>query len=133
MSLTRRQTMSAAIAAGVGTPWVAGCGSEEQADVQPAADAGTELGAVSEVPEGGGHIFSDARVVVTQPEKGTFKAFDATCPHQRCQVSQVTETIDCRCHNSAFSLEDGSVVSGPATTGLTPVEISVDGDTLTVS
>ena len=137
MSLTRRQTLSGAAAAGVGAPLLAACGSDESSTAsdpssEPAA-AGTELGPTSEVPKGGGKIFTEDRVVVTQPSAGEFKAFDSTCPHQGCQVSQVTETIDCKCHGSAFSLTDGSVVSGPSPKGLTPVDVTVDGDTLTLS
>ena len=39
--------------------------------------------------------------------------------------------IPCPCHGSRFSLEDGSPVSGPATSALSPVEITVDGDSIT--
>lgn len=50
---------------------------------------GTDLGPTSDIPVGGGTIFQDERVVVTQPEEGTFKAFTAVCTHQGCVVSEV--------------------------------------------
>ena len=76
---------------------------------------GTILGAASEIPEGGGKIFTDAKVVVTQPSAGEYKAFSAICTHMQCVVDQVANgTIDCPCHGSQFSITDGHVVAGPA-------------------
>src|SRR5580698_2197430 len=40
-----------------------------------AGSGGTLLGRTTEVPVGGGTVFTDAKVVVTQPTKGVFKAF----------------------------------------------------------
>jgi Rieske Fe-S protein len=41
-------------------------------------------------------------------------------------VSEVTNNeILCPCHGSLFSAEDGAVITGPATTGLAPVTVSV--------
>jgi nitrite reductase/ring-hydroxylating ferredoxin subunit len=50
---------------------------------------GQVVGSTSDVPEGGGTVFPDQRVVVTQPGKGDFKAFSAVCPHQGCLVDSV--------------------------------------------
>jgi Rieske Fe-S protein len=95
------------------------------------AGGGTVLGPTSDVPVGGGKVFTDAKVVVTQPTAGDFKAFSAVCTHQGCLVETSSEgEIPCPCHASRFSLEDGSPLSGPATAPLAPVEISVDGDTI---
>ncbi|HET9650334.1 MAG TPA: Rieske (2Fe-2S) protein, partial [Microlunatus sp.] len=41
-------------------------------------------------------------------------AFSKICTHAGCPVSDVTDTIDCLCHGSRFSITDGSVVNGPA-------------------
>ncbi len=79
-----------------------------------AAPSGPNV-AESSVPEGSGVIMADAAYVVTQPSKGQFKAFSKICTHQGCTVSEVTDTIDCMCHGSKFSITDGSVVNGPAT------------------
>jgi Rieske Fe-S protein len=41
--------------------------------------------------------------------------------------------INCPCHNSNFSISDGSVKSGPATKPLPAVEITVSGDSITLA
>ena len=74
------------------------------------------LARTSDIPVGGGEIFADQGVVVTQPTAGEFKAFGPICTHQGCPVTNVDGgTINCTCHNSRFSIEDGSVKAGPAT------------------
>ncbi|MEV0694924.1 Rieske (2Fe-2S) protein [Streptomyces sp. NPDC050388] len=93
--------------------------------------AGAELAAVADIPEGGGKVFADSKVVVTQPTAGEFKAFSATCTHQGCAVKSVADgVINCPCHNSNFSITDGSVQGGPATAPLPSVEITVSGDSI---
>ncbi|GAA3964555.1 Rieske (2Fe-2S) protein [Gordonia caeni] len=87
-------------------------------------DGAEVLTTTSEVPVDGGVVVGD--VVVTQPEAGTYLAFSTTCPHQGCAVAVQTDTLDCPCHGSEFSL-DGAVRQGPATTGLTPVAVEVRG------
>ena len=69
----------------------------------------------ADVPEGGGAIFADQGVVVTQPSAGEFKGFTNICTHRQCPLAAVTDTINCNCHGSRFSIEDGSPVNGPAT------------------
>lgn len=106
----------------------------------PSSATGTATGAASssnvllttaEVPEGGGKIIDGKNIVVTQPEAGVFKAFSAVCTHQGCIVSTVANgTIDCPCHGSEFSVKDGSVVHGPATSPLPTVAIKVEGTSI---
>lgn len=94
-----------------------------------AAPAGEALGPVDQVPVGSGVVYDGPKVVVTQPTQGDIRGFTAVCPHQGCLVSEVTNNeILCPCHGSLFSAEDGSVLVGPATTGLAPVPVAaVDG------
>ncbi|MER6065186.1 Rieske (2Fe-2S) protein [Streptomyces sp. NPDC004059] len=90
---------------------------------------GTALAKTSDIPEGGGKVFKDQGVVVTQPAAGTFKAFSSKCTHQGCAVGSVANgVIVCPCHNSHFSAEDGSVKQGPATQPLPAAKITVSGE-----
>jgi Rieske Fe-S protein len=92
------------------------------------------LASAADVPVGGCFVVSGAKVVVTQPSEGDFKAFTAVCTHQGCLVESSTEgDIPCPCHSSKFKLDDGSPISGPATVPLEAVEITVDGDSITLA
>ncbi|SEF12844.1 Rieske (2Fe-2S) protein [Streptomyces sp. Ag109_O5-10] len=95
--------------------------------------AGNALAQTSDIPEGGGTIFKDHKIVVTQPTKGEFKAFSAICTHEGCTVSRVVDgTIDCPCHGSKFHIADGSVAHGPATRPLPAESITVSGNSITM-
>jgi Rieske Fe-S protein len=89
---------------------------------------GTVLGMASAVPVGGGMVYTDAKVVVTQPSKGQYKAFSAVCTHVGCLCNQVADgTINCPCHGSKFKITDGSVVAGPAPAPLAAKTVTVSG------
>ena len=129
--MNRRRALTGAAAAGIGAPLLAACGGDDGGST--ASDSGP-LGPTTDVPVGGGTIFSDQEVVVTQPAEGDFKAFSSVCTHQGCQVGKVEDgQILCPCHGSAFSVEDGSVTTGPATSPLEAVEITVDGDQISLA
>ncbi|MEU6092243.1 Rieske (2Fe-2S) protein [Streptomyces sp. NPDC047085] len=105
--------------------------SSAPAGTQDTSATGTVLGMTSDIPEGGGKIFKERKVVVTQPKKGDFKAFSAICTHQGCTVAKVADgTIDCPCHGSKFHVADGSVAHGPATRPLPPKKIMVEGNSI---
>ncbi|MGW4225471.1 Rieske (2Fe-2S) protein [Streptomyces bauhiniae] len=107
--------------------------SDGSAPASASADSGDgqALGSVSEIPEGGGKIFTEEKVVVTQPKKGEYKAFSAVCTHQGCTLNKVADgTVDCPCHGSKFRISDGSVAHGPATEALAAKEIMVHGNTV---
>ncbi|MEV6873270.1 Rieske (2Fe-2S) protein [Amycolatopsis sp. NPDC051128] len=130
-----RRTALAVLGAGV----VAGCStyggnSGATSAAPPPAGGGTELGAAGDVPVGGGKVFADKQVVVTQPAAGTFAAFSAICTHQGCTVDSVADgTINCPCHGSKFKIADGSVANGPAAQPLAKKTITVAGGKITLA
>jgi Rieske Fe-S protein len=94
---------------------------------------GTVLGSASQVPVGGGVVFTTAKVVVTQPVKDQFKAFSAICTHVGCLCDAVASgTINCPCHGAKFSVSTGAVVAGPATSPLAArtIEVTSKGEIL---
>ena len=88
---------------------------------------GEVLGKAADIPVGGGKVFANQKMVVTQPSAGQFKGFSAVCTHQGCLVDAVTDgTINCPCHASKFKVTDGSVTAGPAPTPLAAMDVSVN-------
>jgi Rieske Fe-S protein len=141
---TRRALFLGAGAAGA-TVVLAACGGDDEpsggapgaggtAETPGAGAEGGQLAKTADIPVGGGRIFAAQGVVVTQPTDGTFKGFSAICTHQRCPVASVDGgTINCTCHGSKFSIEDGSVKNGPATRPLEARNVAVDGDNITLA
>jgi Rieske Fe-S protein len=87
--------------------------------------AGAVLATTKSIPVGGGKIIKGTWVV-TQPRRGTFRAFSAKCTHQGCAVATIRGgTINCPCHGSKFRISDGSVAKGPAKRALPRKKITV--------
>jgi Rieske Fe-S protein len=138
-AINRRRALSGSAAVALGVPLLAACGDDSNATAVGTSSepdgaesgGGQALASAADVPVGGCFVVSDAKVVVTQPTEGDFKAFSAVCTHQGCLVETSSDgEIPCPCHNSRFSLEDGSPLSGPATASLASVAITVDGDAI---
>ena len=132
---SRRVVVAAVGAAGLALTLNA-CGSEDDSSSSSSdtAAGGSVLAKTSDIPEGGGKIFKDSGVVVTQPTAGEFKAFSSKCTHQGCAVTGITNgVITCPCHKSEFSVTDGSVKKGPATQPLPEEKITVSGDSISLA
>jgi len=114
---------------------VTGVGGVAAAGLLTACGAATAtLAAASSIPVGGGTVFADKDVVVTQPTAGEYKAFSATCTHQGCKVKSVADgVIVCPCHGSKFAIADGSVASGPAKSPLPAKSVSVEGGSIVLA
>lgn len=142
----RAVLLSAGLAGGAAV--LAGCGAAEDIASDAASSAGaaaSSAGAAASsalkdaiskatIPVGGGKVFADQKVVVTQPTEGEFKAFTAVCTHKGCTVANVSDgTINCGCHGSKFDIATGEVKNGPATKPLPTKTVSVTGEGVTVS
>jgi Rieske Fe-S protein len=144
--LLRRRTIAGIATMGVGLPVLAACSGGSGSDVATdpntastgdgsggSAGGSRALAQTSDIEVGGGTIFPEDQVVVTQPTDGEFKCFSAVCTHQGCIVSSISDgNINCECHGSQFSIADGSVVTGPATSPLPEQQIAVAGDAITL-
>jgi Rieske Fe-S protein len=142
---TRRAVLAGAV--GVGTAAVvAGCGgggdkgSSATGGAQPrptpasTGQAGKALARTADIPLHGGKVFEAEKVVVTQPSAGHIKAFSAVCTHMGCLVGSVAnDVITCPCHGSTYSAQDGSVTRGPAPKPLAAKQLTVTGDSISVS
>lgn len=143
---TRRAVLGGVAAVGAGAV-LAACGGDTASDTGNGGSSGSDrggsggdapadgvLGTTDKVPVGGGTVFQDAKVVVTQPTEGDFKAFTAVCTHSGCTVASVDgDTIQCNCHGSQYSATDGSVTRGPAPEALGAKKVEIDGDNIVVS
>ncbi len=136
MGSTRRAMLAGAGVVGIAGVLAAcggGSGGGSPGSGSQTAAMGGEV-KTSAVPVGGGIVVAAKRFVVTQPTAGTFKAFDATCTHQGCEVASVSSgKINCPCHGSQYNIADGSVARGPAASPLATKRATVSGDTITVS
>lgn len=132
--LTRRNALVGGVAGvGLGLPLLAACGDDDTAITDPtptssSSEPAAAFASTSDVPVGGGAVFPDQGVVVTQPTEGEFLGFSITCTHQGCPVDSVTEEgIYCPCHGSIFDLGSGEPTGGPATAPLGSIALIVQG------
>lgn len=151
--LTRRRALTGAASLGVGLPLLAACGDDGEGSEGSGNDPGgsasssgsgagsgggggggaSGVASTADVPVGGGLVIADEQVVITQPSEGEFLAFSAVCTHQGCLVADVSDTINCPCHASSFSIEDGSPTGGPASSPLEQRQVTVEGDQIVLS
>lgn len=125
---TRREVLITGAA--IATSLLAACSPDTEVELE----GGTVEVPKSDVPVGGGVVLADSRVVVVQPEEGTFLAYSAVCTHQHCIVREVRDDgIYCACHGSLFDSSDGSPVEGPATKPLLGTTVEDAGDVLRVA
>ncbi|QNE78569.1 Rieske 2Fe-2S domain-containing protein [Streptomyces finlayi] len=134
--LGRRTVITAVGAAGAAAALTA-CGTQragEGGEADAANAGGQILGSTADVPEGGGVVFADQGIVVTQPKAGEFKAFSSKCTHQGCVVKGISAgVINCPCHGSTFDAETGAVTGGPATQPLPAKAITVEGGSISLA
>jgi Rieske Fe-S protein len=148
-TLPRRSMLVGIAAAGVSLPFLVSCGSSNGGSSNdpkgthrpPSRSPSTSSGAsgdgakeadiltpVSAVDVGGGVILPAKNTVVTQPTKGVFEGFSATCTHMGCIVANIQDgRIICPCHGSMYSIKTGDVLGGPAPRPLPKKQVKVVG------
>lgn len=106
--------------------------SGTNAPMPPTTSPGYLIGQASQLPVGQAATFTDPvsgdPAYIYRPSSGQFLAFDAICPHAGCTVSpSVSQGLAiCPCHGSEFDLKTGAVISGPAQSGLSPINVKYD-------
>jgi Rieske Fe-S protein len=123
--LTRAGVVTAA-AAGVAVLAACGGGGSDTPAATPAADG--SLAKVADIPVGGALSVTSGgdKLLLVQATAGEVTAYSSICPHQGCTVVPGNGELDCPCHGSRFDLT-GAVLAGPATEGLSPFDVHVDG------
>jgi nitrite reductase/ring-hydroxylating ferredoxin subunit len=128
--VTRRAMLS-----GLGAV-LAGVGLAAPAQSAFAAARTYTVGKTSDVKVGSARMYTVAGipVLVTQPKKGIFKAFNGYCTHQQVQLDGLNGTnLVCSQHGSSFDTTTGKVTNGPARSALANYKVTVAGTTLKVS
>ncbi|HTJ36488.1 MAG TPA: Rieske (2Fe-2S) protein [Dactylosporangium sp.] len=106
------------------------CGDDATANTAAAAPSSAPgnapLADTEQVPVGGGIVTNG--LLIVQPVSGSFKVYDAACPHKGILVGAPQNGVaTCPAHASTFSITDGARISGPTPTGLKEIKIHVDG------
>jgi len=66
---------------------------------------------------------------------GTLVAFDDTCTHRACPLSEGVfddHSVTCPCHKSRFDLRTGEPLNGPATEPIRIRRVALDGHDLLI-
>jgi nitrite reductase/ring-hydroxylating ferredoxin subunit len=66
---------------------------------------------------------------------GVFYAFEDTCTHEQCSLSQGDlsgTTVTCMCHGAEFDVRNGRVLAPPAPLPVQVYRTKIDGDNLLI-
>jgi len=85
---------------------------------------------MTDIPEG----FSEHPDFFLYLQGDRLAVYSRKCSHLGCRVRKGGhETMQCPCHGSEFSLNDGKPVHGPANQPLTQLEYTIHGDVLKIN
>jgi nitrite reductase/ring-hydroxylating ferredoxin subunit len=134
--LTRRAALTAFAAA------LATIGLSSISESAYAAAKTYKICKTTDVKVGSARMFSvgGRGIVVTQPKKGVFKAFNSACTHQGAplaskpgSVRTVSGSMICPQHGAGFDTTTGAVTRGPASAPLSKITLKVSGTQVSVS
>jgi nitrite reductase/ring-hydroxylating ferredoxin subunit len=91
---------------------------------------------VSELEDGELYAYEiGGRMVAVATVDGAYYAFDDTCTHAFCSLSQGDlegNTVVCPCHMGTYDVTSGTVVSGPPPQPVRTYPVRVEGDQLQI-
>jgi Rieske Fe-S protein len=133
--------------AGVVVTFASGCASAQpQSAPSVAAQALAALspaaltsikGAITadEVGVGKAIILGSAGVILSRPTPTTYRVFSTVCTHQGATITTVTADgkLQCPLHGSTFDPVSGAALIGPAGKPLAGRDVTVQGDTVSLS
>lgn len=134
--ITRRAALTALAAA------LASVGLSAAADSAYAAAKTYKICKTTDVKVGSARMFSvgGRGIVVTQPKKGVFKAFNGVCTHQGAPLAEkvgavrtASGSMICPEHGAGFSTTTGAVTRGPAGSPLAKITVKVSATQVSVS
>jgi nitrite reductase/ring-hydroxylating ferredoxin subunit len=136
LGLSRRSALKA-LAIGL-----AAFGLSAPADAALAAAKTYKICKTTDVKIGSARMFSvgGRAIVVTQPKKGVFRAFNGVCTHQGAplaarvgSVRTVSGSMICPEHSAGFDTNTGAVTRGPASSPLSKIAIKVSATRVSVT
>jgi len=132
LSISRRNLFSS-IAIAAGALGLSGIASSAQASSKK-----YKVCATKDLKVGGGSIFFissiNKMILITQPKKDVFRAFNPTCTHLGTQVNSIQgKNISCPSHGAMFDTTTGSVQRGPATMPLQKYTLTREANNLFVT
>jgi nitrite reductase/ring-hydroxylating ferredoxin subunit len=134
--ITRRSALTAFAAA------LAFVGLSSASESAYAAAKTYKICKTTDVKIGSARMFSvgGRAIVVTQPKKGVFRAFNGVCTHQGAPLAQrvgavrtVSGSMICPEHSAGFDTNTGAVTRGPASSPLGKITIKVSATQVSVT
>mgnify|MGYP000494036292 CR=1 FL=1 len=125
-----RRALLTGIAGVLATIGLAGTG-----DAALAAAKTYTIGKTTDIAVKSGKMYNVAGtpILVTQPKKGVFKAFNGYCTHEQTPLSGMNgSNVVCNRHGASFDTTTGAVTGGPAPRSLTKITLTVSGTALKV-
>jgi nitrite reductase/ring-hydroxylating ferredoxin subunit len=94
------------------------------------------VGRVSDLEEGELRLYDvEGQPIAVALAGGTFYAFDDTCTHEMCSLSDGEldgTTVICACHDGEFDITTGEVLEGPPEDPVNVYAVRVEDDDLQV-
>ena len=90
----------------------------------------------SELEDGEVRVYDiDGQMIALAFVGGTFYAFDDTCTHEMCSLSEGDldgTTVICPCHEGEYDITTGEVLDGPPPEPITTYPVRVEDDEVLV-